>query len=117
MIKNSETECDSAQCLWSDGKLLIPDHDFCAPADLTDDVSVMFGCVKSDEANCNGQCMWRRGKQPASELPTTEPTNTAADMTGRLFTKNFCYPASTEIWNDNVYTCFNSSNDDANSCN
>jgi hypothetical protein len=31
----------SAGCNWSTGKELIPDHDFCAPMDLTTDVALI----------------------------------------------------------------------------
>jgi hypothetical protein len=36
-LQKSATEC-TGNCVWSNGKALIPDHDFCAPAFMTDDV-------------------------------------------------------------------------------
>jgi hypothetical protein len=44
--KTVATECSLIQeCNWSEGKELIPDSDFCAPAALTDDIKVIQGCV------------------------------------------------------------------------
>ena len=37
--KQLATDCSlQKECNWSEGKELIPDHDFCAPADITLDV-------------------------------------------------------------------------------
>lgn len=112
MAKTSPAECEDATCLWSNGKLLIPEHDFCAPLDITDDVNVMTGCISTDEANCVGQCKWRRGKQQATELPTVTPQNVQADNTGRLFTKNFCHPSRDSNFTQFVETCMSVSNKD-----
>jgi hypothetical protein len=47
-------------CIWSDGKELIPDHEYCAPMDLTDDVALIEKCIKADvAADCNYGCQWR----------------------------------------------------------
>jgi hypothetical protein len=43
--KDTAALCTDAKCLWSDGTDLIPDHDFCAPADLTDDVKSIQSCI------------------------------------------------------------------------
>jgi hypothetical protein len=44
----------SAGCNWSTGKELIPDHDFCAPMDLTKDVKLIKTCLSSDSATTCG---------------------------------------------------------------
>jgi len=39
LSKSDSTICELAiKCKWSNGTAMIPDHDFCAPADITDDV-------------------------------------------------------------------------------
>jgi len=41
---------------------MIPTHPFCAPADLTDDVSVIKSCISmEDSAVCIDPCQWRDG--------------------------------------------------------
>jgi hypothetical protein len=45
-------------------------------------------------------------------VPDDEATNTAADFSGRFFSKNFCHPENTMIWEENVYMCMSASNDD-----
>lgn len=114
MANTDPNQCDSATCLWSDGRLLIPEHDFCAPLDLTDDANVMTGCINSDEANCFGQCKWRRGRQQPAEIPTVEPQNVQTDNNGRLFTKNFCHPViGSDNFSATLETCMSVSNKDA----
>jgi len=42
MTQTVSTECAiAAGCNWSNGKELIPDQDFCAPLDLTTDVTII----------------------------------------------------------------------------
>lgn len=36
-----------APCMFSNGKSLIPDSDFCAPEDLTDDVQQIMSCISA----------------------------------------------------------------------
>jgi len=70
-------------CVYSNGKDLIPDHDFCAPMDLTNDVQLIQTCVKADSATtCGTGCQWRHGKNADSTKP--EPTP--------LFSEDFCHP-------------------------
>lgn len=113
--KTSATECNGGNCMWSNGKGMIPDHDFCAPADLTDDLNVIQQCVASkDEATCAAPCKWRRGKQAASEIPKGDDTNVDVDLSGPFFSKRFCHPVSTEDWEKNVDMCIK--NKVANTC-
>jgi hypothetical protein len=44
----SDCETPGNECKWSNGKGLIPYHDFCAPVDLTDDVSIIKMCIEKD---------------------------------------------------------------------
>ena len=68
-------------CIYSDGKELIPDHDFCAPMDLTSDVALIQTCVAADvAAACNAGCQWRHGKDNTT-VPTT-PVTPAPGMNG-----------------------------------
>ena len=64
------------ECIWSDGKELIPDHDFCAPTDVDKTqidtlIQSVEKCVLVDTATgCNDGCQWRHGKTPTD---TTMP--------------------------------------------
>jgi len=92
--------------MWSNGMSLIPDSDFCAPENLTDDVAQIKTCISAKgESVCAPPCKWRRGSQPATALPTGDSTNTDLDLTGDMFTKNFCHPDSTEDWDTNQAIC------------
>jgi hypothetical protein len=86
------------ECKWSNGTALIPDRDFCAPADITDNVDTIKMCVSKDtETNCDvPECKWRRGKQAPIALPTDDSTNDQTDLTGEFFSKNFCHPSMTD---------------------
>jgi len=77
----------SAGCNWSTGKELIPDHDFCAPMDLTDDINLIQRCLSADTtALCNQGCQWRHGDgnntAPVEPLPVP------------LFKTDFCHPVT-----------------------
>lgn len=102
-----------APCMFSNGKSLIPDSDFCAPENLTEDVKQIVQCVSAQgEAVCAPPCKWRRGTQAASELPTGDATNDQVDFTtdDKFFTKNFCHPDSTgEGWTQNAEICLKQS--------
>jgi len=55
---NDESECynTGGQCIWSNAVELIPDHEFCAPRDMTKNVSTIMYCVGADKMNCNDKC-------------------------------------------------------------
>jgi hypothetical protein len=107
-LPKSATEC-TGTCVWSNGKALIPDRDFCAPAFMTDDVQTIASCVDSDtDATCVTPCKWRRGKQAPTDIPSADAVNsdvTAADLEGPLFSKRFCHPVSIESWEKNAQAC------------
>lgn len=96
-----------AECMWSNGKALIPDHDFCAPTDITDDLNIIKTCGNNDaEAVCVAPCKWRRGKQAPIAIPDTKPTNTQLELTGDFFSKNLCRPAvNTKTSEDSTKIC------------
>ena len=78
---------------------MIPDQDFCAPANITLDSALIQKCSDfADEAVCIDQCKWRRGKQAAAIVPTSVEDNQQTDLTGPFFSKKFCHPVSTEKW-------------------
>jgi len=55
VANDDAADCSIATgCGWSEGKDLIPDHDFCAPIELTKDVAIIHGCVTSDSATTCG---------------------------------------------------------------
>jgi hypothetical protein len=86
-FKESATTCSlAAGCNWSSGQELIPDHDFCAPMDLTKDTTLIKKCLGADVvADCNDGCQWRKG------------TSTGTDTTiiGKpLFKTDFCHPVT-----------------------
>jgi hypothetical protein len=74
------------KCAWSNGKDLIPDHEFCAPMDMTTDIQLIERCVSADVvAACNNGCQWRKGTNSTVVNPT-KPEGVP------LFTKEFCHP-------------------------
>lgn len=94
--------------MWSNGKGLIPYHDFCAPADLTDDTTIITSCIeRNNQSSCSiiPECKWRRGKQAPIDVPSGEAFNNQTDLNGRFFSKRFCHPYSTNVWGDNVESC------------
>jgi len=85
---------------------LIPKNDFCAPADLTDDFKIIAKCINAlGEATCAPPCKWRRGRQPAANIPTEPATNDQVEPNAPLFSKNFCHPPSTENWEKEAANC------------
>ena len=81
--------CANTQgCNWSNGKELIPDHDFCAPMDLTNNVDLIKECISADaNATCVAGCSWRHGRNNTGD--NTRPNNTIP-----LFTEDFCHPVA-----------------------
>jgi hypothetical protein len=52
---------------------MIPNHPFCAPADLTDDIDIVKACIASqDSAVCIAPCQWREGLN--ADGTTTDPS-------------------------------------------
>jgi len=45
-LQRTSATCDGS-CVWGNGEALIPDHDFCAPEMLTDDVKIIESCVNN----------------------------------------------------------------------
>jgi len=78
----SSSACSMEQgCNWSTGKELIPDHPFCAPADLTNDFNLVQGCVAVQNAtDCVTPCQWRQGLN----------ANGTANHTGPHYGTGFC---------------------------
>jgi hypothetical protein len=99
------------ECIWSDGKELIPDHEFCAPMEITDDVTLIEKCIKANvAADCNYGCQWRKPTTTPTTPTTgpTDPTTGPTDPTGpytpnvpageiQLFTKEFCHPSEIDV--------------------
>jgi hypothetical protein len=80
----------TAGCNWSDGKELIPDHDFCAPLDLTANVDHIQTCVEAETAaTCNDGCQWRHGR-----TSTGTPATPSDPSQQPLFSTEFCHPAT-----------------------
>jgi hypothetical protein len=78
ITKTTAQECNNGSCKWSNGKGLIPDHDFCAPSDLTTDVQQIGKCIATkDAATCVAPCNWRQGKQDPTKPsdPNTDPSS------------------------------------------
>lgn len=74
---------------------LVPEEDFCAPTDLTENIDVIVRCITiTDESTCDQGCKWRRGKQAPATIPTVPATNNDLDVTGPFFSKNFCHPSA-----------------------
>jgi hypothetical protein len=73
--KTAATDCSiQAGCNWSDGKEAIPDHDFCAPMDLTLDLPLIQRCVSTDtDAQCNNGCAWRHGRNATNATIPVQP--------------------------------------------
>jgi hypothetical protein len=76
-LADSSSCSDVTYCNWSDGKELIGKDDFCAPMDLTNDVTLIQSCVKADSATtCGTGCSWRHGTDGPTTPPTTPTTPT-----------------------------------------
>jgi hypothetical protein len=85
--ESDPTGCSTVYgCNWSDGKELIPPHDFCAPMDVTNDVTLISECVSAESnATCGAGCAWRHGSNgPSDGSSNVEP----------LFSEDFCHPVS-----------------------
>jgi len=89
-LKKSSTDCPTAECAFNNGGDMIPDHDFCAPAKMTDDIATIQRCIKSDSATCTNDCKWRKGK--------TVVDNKDFIAGAKLFESNFCHPITTASW-------------------
>jgi hypothetical protein len=66
-IGKSSTEC-AAPCVFNNGADLIPDHDYCAPKEMTKDTAIIMQCTDADSiGSCvEPNCQWRKGKVVAS---------------------------------------------------
>jgi hypothetical protein len=55
-------------------KDIVPSSDFCAPAKMTSDDSIIMGCVTETESNCLNTCKWYKGtgENTNPELPVIE---------------------------------------------
>jgi hypothetical protein len=70
MADTSATCSIAPGCNWSTGTELIPDHEFCAPMDLTKDVKLIQSCLSSDSATtCDEGCQWRKGTDSTDVTP------------------------------------------------
>jgi len=63
----SESEC-GMNCLYTNGAELIPENDFCAPQNITQNVTAIVACSQADREQCGSfyQCAWRKGKTVAN---------------------------------------------------
>lgn len=105
----SREDCPSS-CAFSIGADLIPDHGFCAPMNITQNVTAIVDCSRADKEQCGDywhryQCRWRRGKDVAN--------NTQFDY-GKLFESNFCHAPTYEGFGKDFSRCAN--NTDEQSC-
>ena len=101
------TDCNEAECVNNNGIDLIPaDSSFCAPANMTRDVSLIMMCLNSDETTCViDQCKWRKGKVVAD--------NNEIIADADLFGANFCHPPTTDDWDTNAQACLSMTSLDA----
>jgi hypothetical protein len=94
-IGKKATECPTF-CVFSNGAELIPDHPFCAPRVMVDDVKAIEFCTNADENSCKDTtkgCEWRKGKiVKANDVDFKEGSD--------LFASNFCHPPTTQKWDD-----------------
>jgi hypothetical protein len=86
-------------CLFTNGVELIPDHEYCAPKNITQNVTAIVDCQKADKDQCGRSylCAWRKGKSVLN--------NTQLVQDSFLFESNFCHPATAENWDMNAPTC------------
>jgi len=99
VTKPTAPECSiTTGCNWSTGKELIPDHDFCAPMDLTTDATLIQKCVSTGNAtDCRDGCAWRHGKNYNGD--NTHITDIP------LFSTDFCHPVNASTSYDSWATC------------
>ena len=91
------TACTTESCVWSTAKELIPPHDFCAPAEMTQDFATVNDCTNIEiESNCLKTCSWYKGSGDFSN--STQPG------TNGTTTMNICMP--TDLTNtDDMTAC------------
>jgi len=81
---------------------MIPANDFCAPQNITQNITAIVDCARADQYSCGQwprwQCAWREGKDVAN--------NSQFDY-GRLFESNFCHPPTTDNWVEQAPRCLN----------
>jgi hypothetical protein len=49
---DTTTTCEADGCAWSTGKELIPEEDFCAPKEMSNDETLLSGCIAKPESEC-----------------------------------------------------------------
>jgi hypothetical protein len=99
LVADNAADCANiAGCVYSEGKELIPDHEFCAPMDLTKDTTLIQTCLSADSATtCGTGCQWRQGR-------TSTTDNNQGSSPAGLFTTDFCHPVNVnkdtakEVW-------------------
>jgi len=54
--------CTDQDCAWTNGAEFMPPQDFCAPTDMTNDMSVIDYCTQIQaSADCLKNCTWYKG--------------------------------------------------------
>jgi len=102
----SREDCPS-YCAFTNGAEMIPANDFCAPQNITQNVTAIVSCARADQYSCGDywnynayQCRMYRGKEVAN--------NTYQGYYGdKLFESNFCHPPTTYDWNEKAPRCLN----------
>lgn len=65
-----------------------------------------MSCINAiGESVCAPPCKWRRGSQPAVQIPTEPATNDVVEISGPLFSKNFCHPPTRDNWETEAANC------------
>jgi hypothetical protein len=69
----TQPTCESAQCVWSTGKELTGERDFCAPAEINQDAMTFKNCgdlenePASPSCQSNPVCKWYTVSAPVEE--------------------------------------------------
>ena len=102
----SSADCPTAECVFNNGVEMIPDHPFCAPAFMTDAITTIQRCIKSDKTTCTyeNECKWRKGNDVAANLVFTPDA--------KLFEANMCHPPMEGMGKDGK-KCFANNNQQA----
>jgi hypothetical protein len=110
-------------CVWSTGKELITDNDFCGPITIPKDAQTFLQCTTQQDDTCAkpvsgaaSSCMWYKGFSSTLPVDPTKPTDPSVDPTKPTDpsvdptkpTNGYCSPLPTITDQASKETCYKS---------
>jgi hypothetical protein len=78
----TQPSCQAKGCIWSTGKSLTPDSDFCSVSHVTQDPEQFLNCPKNDNAAaCAAPCEWYTPSTPMHCVSPSKYTSTTYTAT------------------------------------